>query len=86
MTPVANVQAHALMNRTDAPSGHSTKPQGRATATAFSSYGFGPLDTGKANKGVKPVTGNYGQSQPAAAGSLDWITQLQATTGVKTGF
>ena len=87
MDAIPTIQAHSLMTRSDTPSGHSTKPSGRATTSAFASYGFGPLESGKAaNTGVKPVTGNYGQQQlPTNAGNLSWITQLQATAGVNPG-
>ena len=86
MDAVTTPQVHALLSRTDTPAGHSTRPQGRATTTAFSSYAFGPLQSGgvKGGSAVKPVTGNYGQAQPSAVGSQAWIAQVQASAGVKS--
>jgi len=78
------IQAQSLLSRTDSAASHSTRPQGKATTSAFSSYAFGPLQSaGKANTGVKPVTGNYGQQQPSGIGSKSWIAQVQASAGVK---
>ncbi|MBI5165048.1 MAG: hypothetical protein HY985_14245 [Magnetospirillum sp.] len=75
MTPVAATPAHLLLNRKDERDDHSTRPTQRGAASAFSSYGFGPLSekgsTDKAAQGA-PVTGN-----PLGASSLSWVTQVQ---------
>ena len=81
MDPVTTPQVHSLLSRTDSSANHSTRPQGRATTSAFAQYAFGPLQTGsaKGNGGVKPVTGNFGQAQPSGLGSKSWIAQVQAS-------
>ena len=84
MDAASSIQTHSLLSRTDSAASHSTRPQGKATTSAFSSYAFGPLQSGgKANTGVKPVTGNFGQQQPSGVGSKSWIAQVQASAGVK---
>jgi len=79
MDATNTIPAHALMFRTDSSAGHSIKPQGRATQTAFSTYGFGPVQpAGKKGAGGAPVTGTFGQA-PTNGGALSWIAQAQAS-------
>jgi hypothetical protein len=74
------IPAHALMFKNDANAGHSTKPHGRATQSAFAAYGFGPVQPAgkKSGSGAAAVTGSFGQP-PVNPGALSWITQAQAS-------
>ncbi len=77
--------AQTMLHRTDSASSHSTRPAGRATQTAFSSYGFGPLDGSgsKRNTGVKPVSG-YVNSSPVGGSGSSWLTQVQSALQGRT--
>ena len=82
MGPVTTtIPAHALMSNAKS-NGHSTRPSDRATQSAFSSYGFGPVDTngGKSGKTVSPVSGQFGTAQSSQ--NMSWISQVQSSSGV----
>lgn len=80
MDSVNSAPAHVMMRHTDVANGHSTKPRGRATTSAFASYGFGPVEEagGKDAAGVRPVTGATFGPTAAGAGNMSWIAQAQS--------
>jgi hypothetical protein len=78
MGPANAIPAHALMRNAES-AGHSTRPKDRATQSAFSSYGFGPVDTGKGGKSVSPVSGQFGTAQSSQ--NMSWISQVQSIKG-----
>lgn len=91
MDAISAVPPHQLLQRKHKADDHETRPGENATAAAFSSYGFGPLEMndGKApRKEAKPVNGASLQN-PLSAHSLSWVTTVQAAdssgTNTKTG-
>lgn len=79
MDPVTAPPAHILLQRKQADN-HGGRPQANATASAFASYAFGPLDMegGKAAGRDKPASGAATIGNPLAAHSLSWVTTAQA--------
>ncbi|MDA8231262.1 MAG: hypothetical protein M0006_07980 [Magnetospirillum sp.] len=83
MSTINGIPSQILLYRTDSSDGHSTRPHGRATQSAFADYAFGPIDThgNQSKQENKPVTGlSLAQYQ---TGAPSWVTQVQAASGVK---
>ncbi|MBI3446565.1 MAG: hypothetical protein HY055_14705 [Magnetospirillum sp.] len=76
-----------MLNKKDeANSSHSTRPEKSGAASAFSSYGFGPLDlpdgenrTSADGTTTKPVSGTSSISAISGGTSAGWLAQLAAS-------
>jgi hypothetical protein len=80
MDPVSATPAHLLLHKKEQADNHSVRKTEEGAASAFASYGFGPLDEPGKAKESKPVSGiGLGQNM-LSAHSLSWVTAVQETS------
>lgn len=84
MPAVTAAPAHELLQRKDRADSHSTRPTKRATASALSTYSFGPMDTsnkstgeGAARKAATGLAGTAMLHNPLRSHSATMVTTLQ---------
>ena len=85
MDPVSTTPAHILLHRKDEADNHSTRKAAEGAASAFASYGFGPMDEPGKEKEAKPVSGIGLGQNPLSAHSLSWVTAAQDVGGGSGG-
>lgn len=79
MKEVSPLPAHALLARRDEASSHSIRPEKKGAASAFASYGFGPMDLDKGKTvAAKPNTGAGTGINLLSGPSTAWQTQIGA--------
>ena len=86
MVAISGAAAHILLNKKEEASSHSTRPEKSGAASAFSSYGFGPLDlpdgdnrTSADGNSTKPVSGTSSLAAISGGASAGWLAQLAAS-------
>jgi hypothetical protein len=77
MNPVSATPAHILLHKKEQSDNHSTKKDDSGAASAFASYGFGPMSEGGKDKSSKPASGVGIGQNPLNAHSLSWVTSVQ---------
>lgn len=82
MNELTGVPTHLLLSRKDDAASHSTRKLQEGAASAFASYGFGPVeeDSGKKDGAspAAPITGASPAANPINAPTLAWLTKLSS--------
>ncbi|KIL98890.1 hypothetical protein CCC_02340 [Paramagnetospirillum magnetotacticum MS-1] len=84
MVSLSVASSNLLLNKKENEATHSIEKSG--SASAFSNYGYGPLDLPDGNKditaegtGTKPVSGTSSIAAVSSGASAQWLAQLAAS-------